>query len=235
MTFQGVAKRLDYHVDYSKYVRQKFVDSGYIIRLIDEDQPRFPKDREPVFAFNHRFESGQTGAVLYTIGTTQEPANNYLIPRSEAELQPWWATQQCYGSLDNMLKVHYNDYNRTQVEAARWQSQLKADVISFYANENANTTTQPRTVVTTGWQNGTDQFGQPYVFDPDNGFGYMTPNLTHGVAIPFMSEADSYYAILALSTRQTLASNVIRAIRGQSQIRRCGLLRVRCRLRGGCL
>jgi len=116
-----------------------------------------------------------------------------------------------------MLETHYQSYRHVQNEAAKWETQLKSDVASFYANEDKGNPDLIRLPSTApGWQSGTDQFGQDFVFNSDTSLGYLTPNLTHGIAIPFVSEEDAHYALLALSTRQILAANVLTESRPNS-------------------
>ncbi|KAI4798662.1 DUF1793-domain-containing protein, partial [Aureobasidium sp. EXF-8845] len=53
------------------------------------------------------------------------------------------------------------------------------------------------------------QYGQAYIFDSSNGYGFLNPNNFSRVAVPDVSEAESYYAIVALSARQIMASYVL--------------------------
>ncbi|KAI8932173.1 hypothetical protein NX059_011055 [Plenodomus lindquistii] len=107
-----------------------------------------------------------------------------------------------------MVDQHFLDFSVANTEAACWTTQLRPDVAAFYADEESNTMEASQEVSSKGWINGTDQYGQPYVFDPDNAYGYLTPNMTHGIAISYVSESSSYLAILELSTRQIPAANV---------------------------
>lgn len=116
-----------------------------------------------------------------------------------------------------MLETHYQSYKEVQAEAAKWEAQLKSDISSFYINEDTGNSSLIRLPSNTpGWQSGTDQFGQEFVFNSDTSLGYLTPNLTHGIAIPFVSEEDAHYALLALSTWQILATNVLTESRPNS-------------------
>ena len=59
--------------------------------------------------------------------------------------------------------------------------------------------------------NGTDQFGTPFTFDPNSAYGWLNasdPELP-AIAVPFVSESDSYYAVLALSARQVMGAYVL--------------------------
>jgi hypothetical protein len=86
-----------------------------------------------VFAFAHDFAFGNAGSVLYTVGTTQEPAVNYRTAGGDVELRPWWSTDSCYGDLNNMISKHYHAFTATAEAAARWTTQLREDVASYYA------------------------------------------------------------------------------------------------------
>jgi hypothetical protein len=77
-----------------------------------------------------------------------------------------------------MIETHYGSYKGTQLEAARWEAQLKDDVASYYAGDTASG-------------------------DADSLTG------TGKVAGSSLTEEESYLAILMLSLRQILASNVI--------------------------
>lgn len=121
-------------------LRGDFVSNGYLIHhYIDEEQPRLPTDREPVFGFAHGFVKSQSGSVLYSMGTTQTPAVNYRTAADEVELQPWWATKVCYGEV-NIIKAHYREYRTTQDEAAIWETRLKSDIASYYSGQAAGHT-----------------------------------------------------------------------------------------------
>ncbi|CAI9636713.1 unnamed protein product [Alternaria burnsii] len=69
--------------------RKQFVRDGVLDRAFDQDQPRRPDDRVPVFAYSYAFMTSQSGSVLYTIGTNQEPAVHYRTAIEDVELQPW--------------------------------------------------------------------------------------------------------------------------------------------------
>jgi hypothetical protein len=150
--------------------RKQFVRDGALDRSFDQDQPRRPGDRMPVFAYSHAFMASQSGSVLYTVGTTQEPAVHYRTAIGDVELQPWWMTNNCYFTINNMISKHYQDYTASAKEAKVWTMQLRHDVATYYARDRAK---------------------------------------DDSTEISSMSEEESYYAILTLSTRQILAANVL--------------------------
>ncbi|CAN9256469.1 unnamed protein product [Alternaria alternata] len=150
--------------------RKQFVRDGALDRSFDQDQPRRPGDRMPVFAYSHAFMASQSGSVLYTVGTTQEPAVHYRTAIGDVELQPWWMTNNCYFTINNMISKHYQDYTASAKEAKVWTMQLRHDVATYYARDRAK---------------------------------------DDSTELSSMSEEESYYAILTLSTRQILAANVL--------------------------
>lgn len=100
---------------------------------------------------------------------------------------------------------------------SRFDGQLKDDVASYYTENAAviysNSTsklTLPYANFTVNlYMNGTDQFGNLYIFDPDNAYCFLNPNNFSGIAIPDVSEAESYYAIVTLSARQVMGAYVL--------------------------
>ncbi|KAI8959156.1 DUF1793-domain-containing protein [Daldinia sp. FL1419] len=52
------------------------------------------------------------------------------------------------------------------------------------------------------------QLRADYRFDPNSAYGYLEPTNATGIAVPFVSEAESYYAIVALSARQVMGAYV---------------------------
>jgi hypothetical protein len=63
-------------------------------------------------------------------------------------------------------------------------------------------------VLSTHQNSGTDQFGQRYIFDPNLGYGFLDPTTFPGVAIPDVSEAQSYCSLEALTARQIMGAYV---------------------------
>jgi hypothetical protein len=166
----SIGAELDFANGLADTIRRQFIRDGRLDRTFDHDQPRRPDDRVPVFAFSHGFPPSQSGSVLYTVGTTQEPAVNYRTASGDVELQPYWITPNCYTSINALIITHYQDYSAAAKEAKLWTMQLRHDVALYYARDK--TTNTP-------------------------------------ADISSLSEEDSYYAILALSTRQILAANVL--------------------------
>ena len=174
---------------------------------------RSSADREPVFAYAHDFGNVSSAAVTYTIGSIQQPAIKYVSTAGISRLDPWWA--QCYGSVSQMISFHYNDLASTQQLAAVFESQLKRDVDQFYSSEKAvvfsNSTPQVGPVNSNGSKGfiqGVDQYRHQYIFDPQTAYGFLDPESFSGIAIPDVSEAESYYSIIALSARQVMGAYV---------------------------
>ncbi|KAL9085348.1 MAG: hypothetical protein Q9165_007639 [Trypethelium subeluteriae] len=169
---------------------------------------------DPVFAFTHDFGSVTSGSVLYTLGSIQTPIINYLTPQGLQGLQPWWT--RCYGGIFDMIDFHYNDFATSSLMANQFETQLKSDVDAYYSAEGAmvysNSTVSPAPVYSNGsegFASGVDQFGNPYIFDPNTAYGFLDPNNFTGIAIPDVSEAESYYSIVALSARQVMGAYVL--------------------------
>jgi hypothetical protein len=91
----------------------------------------------PVFAYSHAFMASQSGPVLYTVSTTQEPDVHYCAAIGDVELQPWWMTNNCYFTINNMISKHYQDYTASAKEAKVWTMQLRHDVATYYARDRA--------------------------------------------------------------------------------------------------
>ncbi|KAL8859629.1 MAG: hypothetical protein Q9178_004028 [Gyalolechia marmorata] len=177
--------------------------------LVDADfRPRAA--REPVFAYAHDFGRVSSASVRYTIGSVQDPIVRYLTRQGVVPLQPWW--RRCYGDIHQMIDFHFNDFDQTQLLASQFESQLNANVDAYYSANMAmtyrNSTPSKPTVYVNGTQgrNGTDQYGQDYIFDPDNSYGFLDPRNFSGIAVPDVQEAGVYYSILALSARQVMGA-----------------------------
>ena len=187
-----------------KHSLQDFVDSDF----------RPFGTRDPAFAFAHDFGTVSSASVTYTVGHVEQPSIRYLTSQGVESLQPWWT--QCYGDVFQMIDFHFHDFSMTQQLAFDFEAQLKADVDSYY---NANTATvysnsasSRPPVYSNGSQtytNSTDQYGDQYIFDPNNMFGFLNPNNFSGVPIPDIEEAQAYYSIVALSTRQIMGAYVL--------------------------
>ena len=170
--------------------------------------------RDPVFAFAHDFGKVSSATVMYTIGSVQQPAVRYLTSAGVVPLQPWWT--RCYGDIFQMIAFHFNDFSQTQQLAYDFEAQLKADVNSYYAANMAMVYSKsPATAPpmysngSQGFANGTDEFGNEYIFDPNTAYGFLNPNNFSGIAIPDVAEAEAYYSIVALSTRQIMGAYVL--------------------------
>ncbi|KAF6224395.1 hypothetical protein HO133_010972 [Letharia lupina] len=199
----GYSSNLQYQY-VMKHSLQDFVDPGY----------RPFGTRDPAFAFAHDFGTVSSASVMYTIGEVQQPTIRYLTSQGVESLQPWWT--QCYGDIFQMINFHFNDFSTTQQLASRFEVQLKADVDSYYRANMAmvysNSTIGPLPFYSNGSQtytNSTDQYGDRYIFDPNNMYGFLNPYNFSGVPIPDIEEAQAYYSIVALSTRQIMGAYVL--------------------------
>ncbi|KAL8828021.1 MAG: hypothetical protein Q9191_002838 [Dirinaria sp. TL-2023a] len=179
--------------------------------VVDSDYRPFAT-REPVFAYAHNFGKVSSASVRYSIGSVQQPSIRYLTSAGVVPLQPWW--MKCYGDIFQMINFHYNDFNQTQVPASQFEAQLKADVNSYYGANMATIFSNSTPATPPVWSNGsmgyngTDQFSDQYIFDPNNGYGFLEPTNFSGIAIPDVQEAEAYYSIVALSARQVMGAYV---------------------------
>ncbi|OJJ50227.1 hypothetical protein ASPZODRAFT_149605 [Penicilliopsis zonata CBS 506.65] len=198
-------------------VRYGYVQNRSLTNLVDGDY-RASAVREPVFAFAHDLGAvKRESSVVYTLGSVQQPSVRYLNADGLSELDPWW--MKCYGSsLYELIEVHYRDLATSQELAARWETQLRADIARFY-RENSSSSS-----LSSGWfgdlsaswmysnsSEGTNRFGEEWVFDSRNGYGFYNPSTFAGVAVPDVDEAHSYYSIVALAARQVMGAYVLTA------------------------
>ncbi|RYO80743.1 hypothetical protein DL762_007491 [Monosporascus cannonballus] len=183
---------------------------GYVNRwfLADNVAPAFRGfgSRAPVFAFAHNFDSVTNASVRYTIGSIQDPVVKYLHRGGLAALTPWW--KKCYGNLHEMIHFHWDDFDDARALGNAFEAQLKADVNAFYEGVEAPVC-RSSTSSDNPWKaDGTDQYGQEYVHGSDTAYGFPGTDSGSGVAVPLVSEAESYYAIVALSARQVMGAYV---------------------------
>ncbi|KAK7757465.1 hypothetical protein SLS62_000480 [Diatrype stigma] len=176
--------------------------------------PRPFGNRGPIFAFAHDFDSVSKASVRYTVGSIQDPVVKYMHAGGMAELAPWW--RKCYGELHEMIHFHWDDFHEAQALGGAFEAQLKADINTFYEGAEHPIRTDNALRKFQSMANGTDQYGQQYEFDSDTAYGFLNPNNSSGVAVPFISEAESYYAIVALSARQVMGAYVYAVPPGES-------------------
>ncbi|RYP78166.1 hypothetical protein DL769_003247 [Monosporascus sp. CRB-8-3] len=183
---------------------------GYVNRwdLTDNVDPAFRGfgSRAPVFAFAHNFGPVTNASVRYTIGSIQDPVVKYLHRGGLAALSPWW--KKCYGGLHKMIHFHWDDFDGARALGNAFEARLKADVNAFYEGVEAPVCSSSASSERPWKASGTDQYGQEYVHDPDTAHGFLDTDSRSGIAAPFVSEAESYYAIVALSARQVMGAYV---------------------------
>lgn len=212
-TSPSTAQDFSFQSGFSATLRYNFVMDHNLSDIVDSDY-RPSGSMEPVFAFAHDFGSSTSGSVLYTIGSVQQPIIRYLTSGGVLPLQPWWT--KCYGDIFAMIAFHYADYQTSQAKAASFEAQLKTDVDKYYSAETAmvysNSTPSapyPYSNGSNSYADGTDQYGEQYIFDPNNAYGFLDPNNSSSVAVPDVDEAESYYSIVALSARQVMGAYVL--------------------------
>ncbi|KAI2603141.1 DUF1793-domain-containing protein [Hypoxylon fragiforme] len=174
-------------------------------------------NQEPVYGFSHDMGTSLEASVRYTIGSIQYPVVRYLHKGGLSDLAPWW--QKCYGGMHDMIRFHWNDFDTVTELANEFETELRDDINAFYKDSEppvpvpSNRTqtaayTNGTTYTAQDVLNGTDQYGQYFEFDPNSAYGYLEPGNGTGIAVPFVSEAESYYAIVALSARQVMGAYV---------------------------
>ncbi|KAI5197807.1 DUF1793-domain-containing protein [Aureobasidium subglaciale] len=209
----GQSENFSFQSGHSLDLRYNYVKRLQLSNVLDSDY-RGAQSKEPVFAFAHDFGSTVSGSALYTIGTVQQNVIRFLTSDGLVPLQPWWT--ECYGDdLFDLINFHYDDFATSQAKGAKFEAQLKADVQAYYSSfpgslySNSTPSTLPSYVNSSGSEDGTDQFGHTYILDSSNVYGFLDPTDFNGIAIPDVSEAESYYAIVALSARQVMAAYVL--------------------------
>lgn len=205
----GSAANFSVGSGYSNDVRDHFLKTSSLPNTQDSSF-RSASFRTPVFAFAHDFNSTREGEALYTVGNIQLPAVRYLSSGGLADLDPWWTTCFNWNETYRMIDFHYADFPTASARAASFETQLRQDVESYYKDNFAlNQSTHQSSLFTRkiySWQKSRDQYGQQYLFDPASGYGFLTPKNFTGIAVPDVSEAHNYYAIVALSARQMMGA-----------------------------
>ncbi|KAI1432971.1 DUF1793-domain-containing protein [Xylaria sp. CBS 124048] len=163
-------------------------------------------DSSPIFAFAHDVGVVNEASIRYTIGSVQDPIIQYLTEDGLRELRPWWS--RCYADLHSMIRFHWDDYDTAQMMGNGFEVQLQADINTFYEGKENPVSSSPASASHSTPTNGTDQYGQTFVFNSTTDDGFLDPTTWTGLAIPFVSEAQSYYSIVALSARQIMGGYV---------------------------
>ncbi|KAI0185245.1 hypothetical protein EV127DRAFT_208922 [Xylaria flabelliformis] len=163
-------------------------------------------DHTPVFAFAHDFGVVDEQVVRYTVGSAQNPIIQFITDNGLTKLAPWWST--CYGDIHAMIRFHWEDYGMVRIIGDEFEKQLQADVRHFYEGAEELIFGGAARDLHLAPTNGTNQYGQQFVFDSANGYGFLEPSNWTGISIPYVSEARSYYSIVALSARQVMGAYV---------------------------
>lgn len=163
-------------------------------------------DHTPVFAFAHDSGVVNEASVRYTIGSVQDPIVQYITDEGLTRLKPWWS--KCYGDLNAMIRFHWEDYDTVQMIGTEFEMQLQADVNHFYEGTEELASNGPAWGSQPIPGSGTDQYGQQFVFNGASDYGFLDPSNWTGIAPPYVSEAQSYYSIVALSARQIMGAYV---------------------------
>ncbi|KXT07399.1 hypothetical protein AC578_416 [Pseudocercospora eumusae] len=205
-TSAGNASELKYQSGGSLAVRTSYL-SNHSLSNTEGSTIREDIADDAVFAFSHNFGSAKSGSALYTVGSIQDPIIQYTSSAGLAGLHPWWT--QCYNGSYDMIPAHYDEYQEALKNSSEWDSTLRADIDMYYSSSQVDVKQDENTASST--MNGTDQFGTPYTFNPDSAHGWLntSDHELPAIAVPFVSESDNYYAILALSARQVMGAYVL--------------------------
>jgi hypothetical protein len=208
---QATAKNFSFESGYSANLRYQHILGNGLNNVVDSYY-RGSGVQDPAFAFEHDMGSVKESSVTYTIGSIQQPIMRYLTAGGLTPLQPWWTT--CYGDIYSLIKFHYNDLDKSRQLGAAFESQLKNDVYKYFGVKKPSNKTGFVGTISEPWMyknqsSGTDQFGSQWVFDSTDGYGFYNPSTFKGIAVPDLSEANSYYSIVALAARQVMGAYVL--------------------------
>lgn len=114
-------------------LRRQFAKHG---TLTDNVDGRFRRidDQEPAFAFSHTFRLGNAQAqshepkseqTLFTFALAQDPVVQFASSRGLTMMRPLWASY--YGSADDMVRYHYDDFGPAKALAQNYSEQLARD------------------------------------------------------------------------------------------------------------
>jgi hypothetical protein len=190
------AKNFSYQSGYALDLRYNYILNHTLANNVDSNY-RGSGSREAIFAFAHDFGLVSSAKTRYTIGSIQDPIIRYLYQGGVTSLQPLW--RRCYIDQDTMIAFHWHDFEAVQVLSNQFESQLRADINHFYLTNSTSALTPGST--------GPDSPGS-YVFNSADSYGFLDPKTFNGIPIPDISEANSYYPIVALSARQIMGAYV---------------------------
>ena len=225
-TAQHAAQQLNFSSGHDIDILYNFT-MGLGLNNMDDSNHRGWGSADPAYAYAHHLGpvgSDGSAPIQYTLGNIQLPSIRFLDGDGLVSLNPWWSTPYCYGSdIFNLIDFHFNDLNQSQVLGAQYEAKLKSDVDAYYqANSDVVASPCPSGMPPSWWNGtgesynisyqGVDQSGQQWVFNSANAYGFLEPNHTcyaTGMAIPDISESQSYYSLIALAARQVMAAYVL--------------------------
>ncbi|PVI04026.1 glutaminase A [Periconia macrospinosa] len=108
-------------------LRQRFARTGTLQNQIDRKFRRIFED-EPIFAFSKRFNltTSNRSSALFTFAHIQDPVTQYASARGLTFMRPLW--ESFYpGGDDNLIQVHYGDFENTKFLASNYSEQLRID------------------------------------------------------------------------------------------------------------
>lgn len=111
----------------SSELRQRFARTG---TLQNQNDPRFRRifEDEPIFAFAKSFNmtSSNSSSALFTFAHIQDPVTQFASARGLTHMRPLW--ESFYrGGRDNLIQIHYADFENTKALADSYSEQLRID------------------------------------------------------------------------------------------------------------
>lgn len=113
-------------------VRRQFAEDGSLKNKIDESF-RGIFEEEPVFAFSKTFKLSKKSnatvpaqdSVRFTFALTQDPVAQFASARGLTQMRPLWASY--FGSTEELLQYHFDDYETVAYLAQNYSEQLAKD------------------------------------------------------------------------------------------------------------
>lgn len=190
----------------SANVQYEFIKNKKLENKIHDDHI---DAEDHVFAFTHNLANvdNSSKSVVLSLGSIREPVIKLATKEGNKSLTPWWS--KCYGDVNDMISFHYNDLKRTQVEAWKWEKNLRSNIDSYFKLNGGTEGVNSLQLVLNSSNSGSNDMDQDYKFDSTNGYGFIDPKSCQGVPVPGISESDAYYSIVSLSARQVMGSLIL--------------------------
>ncbi|KAI9740519.1 MAG: hypothetical protein M1834_005100 [Cirrosporium novae-zelandiae] len=200
----GQALNFTYGSNSSINQHQSYLKDNQLSDNVDTNF-RGADDNEPVFGFAHDFGLVTEASVLYTVGVIQEKVIQYTLCGRNEPLLPWW--MRCYGSMEQMIAKHYNDYTASAALGVQFENRLKNNVSAYYSTNARDDKFRSA--------HGDANAEVPLLYPSDDtsdknlGCGELNQTNLYSFAIPGVNEQEAYYSIVALAARQIMGAWVL--------------------------